>query len=134
MFFRRKKKNNFEDEFGKEKIEEEKRGVDSKAEKEKEDKKRALKGIKELDLNEPPEGEKKEGLDLKSTLEEIAEKTSLEDLRSEKENLEKEIEELKRERESVKNDIVTLSKQLNRMMRVKKALEEKLKDTKDALS
>jgi len=120
MFFRRKKKNNFEDEFGKEKIEEEKRGVDSKAEKEKEDKKRALKGIKELDLNEPPEGEKKEGLDLKSTLEEIAEKTSLEDLRS--------------ERESVKNDIVTLSKQLNRMMRVKKALEEKLKDTKDALS
>jgi len=134
MFFRRKKKNNFEDEFGKEKIEEEKRGVDSKAEKEKEDKKRALKGIKELDLNEPPEGEKKEGLDLKSTLEEIAEKTSLEDLRSEKENLEKEIEELKRERESVKNDIVMLSKQLNRMMRVKKALEEKLKDTKDALS
>ncbi len=58
----------------------------------------------------------------------------MEDLRSEKENLEKEIEELKRERESVKNDIVTLSKQLNRMMRVKKALEEKLKDTKDALS
>jgi len=106
MFFRRKRKDNFEDEFEEEKIEEEKQGEDSKT----------------------------EGLDLKSTLEEIAEKTGSEDLHSEKENLEKEIEELKKERESVKNDIVTLSKQLNRMMGIKKVLEEKLKDMKDAIS
>jgi len=130
MFFRRRREEDEEDELLEQ--QEEERQERGEAEGEVEDKKKLLEGIKSLD-----EGGESEELivdeDLASTLENLSMQEDVDKLKEEKEKLEAEIEELKEKEEEIRKNIAVIARQLNRMIRIKRALEEKIKELKGEL-
>ena len=125
MFFRKRREEDDADEIFE--------GESPVQEEEVEDKKKLLEGLKKLDQFEEGEEEAPIEEELTSTFETLSVQNDIDKLKEERASLQKEIEELRLKEEGIRKNIAETARQLNRMIRIKRALEEKIKELKGEL-